>query len=62
VNNIHAEKCPLCYGTGNKNGIENVFDGTVPFCKGCGGRGWVEVNDESSYYVIPSTEEIENSG
>lgn len=55
---MHAERCPLCLGTGNKNGIVTFVlsqltvpeiddNGTTPICHGCGGRGWVEVADES---------------
>ena len=39
----HAEKCPVCEGTGN-----NVIAEEEPpmnTCKGCGGKGWVEVED-----------------
>ena len=37
----HAERCPLCNGTGrvNKQGRSNEP------CHGCCGRGWVEVAD-----------------
>lgn len=42
---MHAEKCPLCGGNGNLEGMENNIGGTMPICIGCGGKGWVEVSD-----------------
>ena len=43
----HAEKCPLCDGTGYLGGA--VFDGgnTVSVCHGCAGQGWVSVQDDN---------------
>jgi len=32
----HAEKCPVCLGTGHWN---------LKPCHGCEGKGWVEVQD-----------------
>lgn len=32
----HAEKCPICYGTGK---IKKKT------CHGCGGKGWIEVSN-----------------
>jgi len=46
----HAERCPLCLGTGNKNGVESNPFGTTEICHGCGGKGWVEVTEESEMY------------
>ncbi len=41
----HAEKCPICNGNGNLNGMPDNVGGTTLFCKACGGAGWVEVSD-----------------
>jgi len=30
----HAQKCPICYGSGKYNNET---------CHGCGGKGWVRV-------------------
>jgi len=53
----HAEKCPICEGKGTlyegwfdigPNG--DVFvaaeDTKEVACRGCGGKGWVEISDE----------------
>lgn len=42
----HAEKCPLCGGNGNMNGMDGNVGGTTPFCHGCYGKGWIEVMDD----------------
>ena len=46
----HAERCPVCYGSGKlQTGTE--AGGTNPafnVCYGCGGKGWVEVQDSTS--------------
>jgi len=53
----HAEKCPIC------NGVGIVYDrekwdyfkkmtgafSTREGCYGCGGKGWVEVQDENNW-------------
>jgi len=58
---MHAEKCPVCKGTGEdiQNTIEKrSYDSTgvqyVPYqiketCRGCHGKGWVEVRDIYEY-------------
>jgi hypothetical protein len=38
---MHAERCPVCVGTGK---IEKET------CHGCNGKGWVEVSDNNNYY------------
>ena len=41
----HAEKCPICGGTG-KVYPSYQSTGTIEItCHGCGGYGWVEVRD-----------------
>lgn len=40
---FHAEKCPICYGTGY---VGTLDLNTKRFCHGCHGRGWVEVRNE----------------
>lgn len=53
----HAEKCPICYGTGNKTFSEQpVLDnpgGTNESCRGCAGSGWVEISDEQPSTLLP---------
>jgi len=49
----HAEICPICHGRGK---IRNPEDITTPMeitCHGCGGKGWIEVSNERSYYPFP---------
>jgi len=44
----HAELCPVCYGKGglvNRHGAPVVDDCGQVKCHGCGGRGWVTVQD-----------------
>lgn len=48
----HAEKCPVCKGVGSVEKLINSnSEGTameavyVSACHGCGGQGWVQVND-----------------
>ncbi len=44
---MHSEICPVCKGTGK------IFDktNTTAFktCYGCGGKGWVEIRDDSGW-------------
>lgn len=45
----HAEKCPVCGGEGTVTKMVNTTAGVeVETCKGCGGKGWVEVSDAPS--------------
>ncbi len=42
----HAEKCPVCKGAGKVS--SNNASTTGPYfgtCHGCGGKGWVTVQD-----------------
>ena len=41
----HAEKCPICNGTGNLAKEMYPYEGTRQSCHGCNGKGWVEVAD-----------------
>ena len=41
----HAEKCPICGGSGK------LPDKVT--CHGCGGKGWVEVGKDSPYIPRP---------
>jgi DnaJ-class molecular chaperone len=43
---MHAEKCPVCRGTG-KFGM-SAETAELRECHGCNGRGWVEVRGESN--------------
>jgi len=48
---MHAEKCPICSGSGKAKRGETKFP-----CYGCDGRGWVEVGDSfPSLPNIPAT-------
>lgn len=40
----HAEKCPVCDGSGQVHGPSSR-DTALRECHGCSGRGWVEVSD-----------------
>jgi DnaJ-class molecular chaperone len=42
---MHAEKCPICDGNGVMAEGPAFLYPTAPICHGCGGKGWVEVND-----------------
>ena len=50
---MHAERCPVCYGSGKVMPPDN--GGTaVPqpiTCHGCAGKGWVEVGDTFVPYI-----------
>ena len=37
---MHAEKCPICEGSGKATVGKTKFP-----CYGCDGKGWVEVGD-----------------
>ena len=45
----HAEKCPVCYGKGEVSEASQypyLTSGTsIVTCHGCGGKGWVTVED-----------------
>jgi DnaJ-class molecular chaperone len=50
VSHSHAEVCPICHGSGK---ITDSLTGYTPtntepntrYCHGCGGKGWVSVQD-----------------
>ena len=42
----HAEKCPICGGNGVLADGPAYLYPTAPTCHGCGGGGWVSVQDE----------------
>mgnify|MGYP001586940516 CR=1 FL=1 len=57
----HAEKCPVCGGSGivhpdypviTKDGLISTAGIT---CKGCGGLGWVTVQDTPMTWETPKT-------
>ena len=51
----HAEKCPVCNGTGKiSTGNSSTAGPVEEVCHGCGGKGWVTVEDSWGYYS-PST-------
>jgi len=48
----HAETCPVCSGQGHVwksldsgDGHTSIGGGYTTVCHGCGGQGWVQVND-----------------
>jgi DnaJ-class molecular chaperone len=44
----HAERCPVCGGQGKVQKLTNLWPTTAGFeetCHGCGGLGWVTVQD-----------------
>ena len=54
---MHAEMCPVCHGKGKiwkplENSTSPGYDVT---CHGCGGRGWISVEDAHchDYYWYP---------
>ena len=52
----HAEVCPICHGTGKVEDYEDFLDTTAPLertCHGCGGKGWVSVDDGEDYPAYP---------
>ena len=48
----HAEKCPVCGGSGKVKAEFNAPGGTAQEgfldCHGCNGKGWVEVSDSAT--------------
>lgn len=52
----HAEKCPICNGSGKIPAFYNYDVNYVGDCHGCEGKGWVEVSDsEQVEAYIPQT-------
>lgn len=53
---MHAEKCPICGGAGQLQGINDLSGSAANpptrTCHGCGGKGWVEVRDDKPEWVI----------
>lgn len=52
---MHAEKCPICEGRGHLGFVEDAYqkpNSTADaVCHGCGGEGWVEVNDSPQGWI-----------
>ncbi len=52
----HAQTCPICWGSGAINSQPDI-PGTTPGrimsspCHGCGGKGWVTVQDPPEHVV-----------
>jgi DnaJ-class molecular chaperone len=55
----HAEKCPVCYGSGRvKVGYPlATIDYGDKTCHGCGGTGWVTVQDPLPRTYLPKLTE-----
>lgn len=49
----HAEKCPICDGSGKKSNPKNMDD-TYTKCHGCDGKGWIEVGSEPVVLPTPA--------
>ena len=53
----HAEKCPICEGSGRLPlPVEMGTSASRPYdklCHGCGGKGWVSVQDEIVTVLSP---------
>jgi len=52
----HAEKCPICGGTGNADrtwATDSMI--RIETCNGCFGTGWVTVQDTPTYITIYAT-------
>ena len=48
----HAECCPVCNGSGQvRDNLDSTCAAPTKMCHGCGGLGWVVVQDAQS---IPS--------
>ena len=44
----HAEKCPVCSGTGKIRCDPNTaYLGPKKICHGCNGKGWVEIEHDN---------------
>jgi hypothetical protein len=41
----HAERCPVCHGSGKLSNDGKSTAVSEPTCHGCWGRGWVTVED-----------------
>lgn len=41
----HAERCPVCSGSGKKTEFPNSTAPQLEDCRGCDGTGWVTVDD-----------------
>jgi hypothetical protein len=49
----HAEKCPVCLGIGKVNTDDKSTAGGQMSCHGCGGKGWIEVQDYNGFPLYP---------
>ena len=45
----HAERCPVCYGSGELPEKNRLSETKPTICHGCGGSGWVTVQDTPSH-------------
>ena len=52
---MHADKCPVCDGTGRVShiSIDGVGYGEPVTCNGCNGKGWVSVMDSPAELTSP---------
>ena len=56
----HAERCPICFGKGNifTPNCYSTDGGTTETCHGCGGTGWITVQDEAARAIKDKLESI----
>ena len=51
----HAEICPICGGEGTLAKPDPKYAGAEIGCNGCGGTGWITIQDLSPHIPIVDT-------
>lgn len=49
----HAERCPVCFGSGKVRPVADCTGRTEVSCYGCDGKGWVTVQDSDTFWWRP---------
>jgi hypothetical protein len=62
VNMAHAELCPVCAGRGQVFTMNPLYTGDTQVCHGCGGTGWVTVQDPPPLIPTVKGETITSEG
>ncbi len=59
---MRAVICPVCIGSGivdagiyNRTSNQWTSGGGTEICRGCGGKGWVEVNEDYEINIFKKT-------